>query len=358
MKGISPKEFREKLLAWDALHNYREMPWKGEHDPYLVWLSEVILQQTRVAQGLPYYLKFKKLYPTVHHLAASPEDEVLRHWQGLGYYTRARNLHHTARRVAWEMGGQFPTCFSELKKLKGVGDYTAAAIASFVYNEPVAVVDGNVVRVLARVFGVDSPMDTPAGMRVFKALATKLVCPREPGRYNQAIMDFGSNVCKPSSPACDGCVFQRHCVAYRSKSISELPHRANKIKIRDRFFYYLLVHNRTHLLLRKRTGNDIWRHLYELPLVETGKPISHLQITGHIREIGFRPENTYYISDEIRQMLSHQKIHFRFIHLMMPVKILRPVRGTVAVTFDDINRYGFPKTIAAYLHEFGAMMTA
>lgn len=345
----SPHVFTKNLLKWNELENVRTMPWKGEKDPYLVWLSEVMLQQTRVEQGLPYYLKFKKHYPTVKHLADAPEDEVMQMWQGLGYYSRARNLHHTAKHIAYGLKGKFPTTFLEIKKLKGVGDYTAAAIASFVYAEPVAVVDGNVIRVLSRIFGIETPFDTTAGKKEFSALAQQLIDTGQPGVYNQAIMDFGSKVCTPKKPTCEACVFSKKCFAYQKNLVGALPYRAKRITIKSRYFYYLFIHNATQLLIQKRIKKDIWQNLYELPLIETEKKLSSKQLAVAVSSKLGEDFKKHEMSDDIVQLLSHRKIHFRFIHLPQSGKQLKPMPGTVVISKKDISTFGFPKTVAEYL---------
>ena len=265
--------FAKALLAWNSASNKRDMPWKGEKNPYYIWLSEIILQQTRVEQGLPYFVNFKKKYPTVGHLAEAPDDEVMRMWQGLGYYSRARNLHETAKNVHRNHGGRFPGTFDELKKLKGVGEYTAAAIASFAFNEKKAVVDGNVIRVLARVFDISTPFDTTEGKKEFGQLAQKLIDAQHPGPYNQAIMDFGATVCTPQNPDCPNCPLKKWCAAFKLGKVDELPVRKNKVAVRQRFFNYLFISNGGEIFIQKRTGKDIWANLYQLPLLETPETI-------------------------------------------------------------------------------------
>ena len=224
--------FSKRLKQW-YLQNKRELPWRSTQDPYKIWLSEIIMQQTRVEQGLPYYLRFTEAYPNVHSLANAPEQEVLKLWQGLGYYSRARNLHTTAIRVSKELDGNFPDHYKELKTLKGVGDYTASAIASFCFNEPVAVVDGNVYRVLSRVFGVETPINSTQGIKEFKALAQELIDHKDPATFNQAIMEFGAIQCKPQNPLCETCPFNDVCLALKNDQIKELPVKIKKTKIRQ-----------------------------------------------------------------------------------------------------------------------------
>jgi A/G-specific adenine glycosylase len=259
--------FRERLFAWFA-QNSRPLPWKGERDPYKIWLSEIILQQTRVEQGLPYYQKFVERYPTVRHLADAPEDEVMKLWEGLGYYSRARNLHHTAKLIAAEPGGNFPATYAGIRALKGVGDYTAAAIASFAFNLPHAVLDGNVFRVLARYFGVETPTDTTLAKKEFAALAQELLDPARPGDYNQALMDFGATHCTPQQPKCPACLLRPHCVAFQQNKVAELPLKSKRLVKKDRFFVYLVVRHKGDTFVRKRSRKDIWQNLWEFPLLE------------------------------------------------------------------------------------------
>ncbi|MEO1264044.1 MAG: A/G-specific adenine glycosylase, partial [Bacteroidota bacterium] len=233
--------------------NHRPLPWKGEKNPYLIWLSEIILQQTRVEQGLPYFEKFKKKYPTVKDLANAPEDEVMKMWEGLGYYSRARNLHAAAKFIADELNGTFPDTFHEILGLKGVGPYTAAAIASFAYGLPHAVVDGNVYRVLSRFFGIEEPIDTTAGKKLFAALAQELLDEKQAGNYNQAIMDFGATHCTPALPACTSCLMKSKCTAFQKNTVNKLPVKIKKTKRRQRFFNYLILNEKGNVFIKKRT---------------------------------------------------------------------------------------------------------
>ncbi len=244
------------------------MPWKGIRDPYRIWLSEIILQQTRVEQGLPYYEKLIRAYPSVQRLADAPVDELLKAWEGLGYYSRARNLHAAAKRVAYELGGTFPDTYDGIRALPGVGDYTAAAIASFAFDLPYAVLDGNVYRVLARYRGLDTPTDTPAGKKTFSALAAALLDPQQPGRYNQAIMDFGAGCCTPRQPGCAQCPLRDRCRAYQHGRVDELPVKQKSQSKKDRFFAYAVFYEGDQVWVRRREAKDIWQHLYEFPLLE------------------------------------------------------------------------------------------
>lgn len=256
--------FSSVLLAWYD-QNKRDLPWRRTKDPYLIWLSEIILQQTRVVQGLAYYNRFSERFPTPRALAEAPEDEVLKYWQGLGYYSRARNLHAAAK----SMQGEFPRTYEGVRALKGVGDYTAAAVCSIAYDMPYAVVDGNVYRVLARVFGIDTPIDSPAGKKQFTELAQKLLDKKRPGDYNQAIMDFGATVCTPAAPQCLVCPLAAVCRALADGRVEQLPVKAQKTKISNRYFHYIYVKQGENTWLHKRGAGDVWQNLYEPPLVET-----------------------------------------------------------------------------------------
>ncbi len=261
--------FAFDLITWYQ-ENKRDLPWRNIEDPYLIWLSEVILQQTRVTQGMPYYLRFSAAYPTVEQMAAATEKDILRLWQGLGYYSRARNMHHTAQVLVNEHNNNFPTNYKALKKLKGIGDYTACAIASFAFNEKVAVVDGNVFRVLSRIFGVEEDISSTKGKKVFAELAKTLLPDTETATYNQAIMEFGALFCKPSSPDCPNCVFRDSCVAFAEKKQDSLPFKAKKAQVKKRYLHYLVIEHDNKLLMKERFEGDVWQGLYDFVLVEKG----------------------------------------------------------------------------------------
>ncbi len=315
--------FRKNLLAWHRDHR-RPMPWKGERDPYKIWLSEIILQQTRVEQGLPYYEKFVAAYPTVRLLADAPLDAVLKNWEGLGYYSRARNLHAAAQYIAKALGGAFPDTYAGIRALKGVGDYTAAAIASFAYALPHAVLDGNVYRVLARFFGIDTPIDSTPAKKEFAALAQSLLDTRAPGAYNQAIMDFGAGHCIPRQPACADCPLGRRCAAFQSGRVAQLPVKKKGLAKRTRFFAYAVFEHRDTVWLRRRDGKDIWQHLYEFPLLELPEIPADTTTLPSLLMQHFFPEGVpeglelQAISKAYRQTLSHQIIQAVFIEFKMP----------------------------------------
>lgn len=307
------KEFARLLIEWYHEHK-RDLPWRNTNDPYLIWISEIILQQTRVAQGYAYYQRFIERFPNLESLAASEENEVLKYWQGLGYYSRARNLHQAAISV----NGVFPVKYEDILKLKGVGTYTAAAICSFAYNQPHAVVDGNVYRVLSRFFGINEPIDSGKGKKIFASLAHDLLDKIQPALYNQAIMDFGALQCTPLSPDCTVCPFKNRCFAFNHNMVSSLPIKQNKTKTSERFFYYLLIRDNGNIYLNKRTENDIWKNLYELPLIESN---TALVIDDFIRKQEFASifkENSVVnvrLLNKTKHVLSHRIIYADFYEL-------------------------------------------
>ncbi|MFD0977485.1 A/G-specific adenine glycosylase [Salinimicrobium gaetbulicola] len=308
--------FAKKLRTW-YLENKRDLPWRTTSNPYYIWLSEIILQQTRVAQGMPYYFKFINTFPEVQDLANASEEEVLKLWQGLGYYSRARNLQAAAKHIVNELDGNFPESYNGLLKLKGVGDYTASAVASFCYAEAVAVVDGNVYRVLSRIFGIDTPINSTEGKRQFKELAQELLDKKDPATFNQGLMEFGAIQCTPQKPLCDTCPFSAECVAYNQDRISGLPVKLKKQKVRKRHFNYIVfLSEEGETVLRQRKGRGIWEGLYEFPLVET---LSEVSVENLVKEDGFEeysmsPEADVRLFNEepIVHKLSHQHIYTKF----------------------------------------------
>lgn len=306
--------FSPELIKWYRRHR-RDLPWRSHKDAYRIWLSEIILQQTQVAQGLSYYLRFTETYPNVSALARASEDEVLKLWQGLGYYSRARNLHASARHIHSSLKGVFPASYADIRALKGVGDYTAAAIASFAYDLPHAVVDGNVYRVLSRIFGINTPIDSPAGKKEFQQLASALLDPKKAAEHNQAIMEFGSQYCRPVNPDCASCIFSHKCAAFRSGKVDQLPVKAKKTKVRNRYFNYVLLADRdSRILLHRRGPNDIWQGLYEFSLLETEKEISPdaLLQTKAFNELCGKNYELLHVSGSYKHILSHQHLFARF----------------------------------------------
>ena len=266
-------DFTQKIINW-YLVNKRDLPWRNTKDPYHIWISEIILQQTRVEQGRPYYEKYVTQYPNIVDLANAPEDAVMKLWQGLGYYSRARNMHATAKMVKELHKGIFPDTYQEILQLKGIGEYTAAAISSFSYNLPHAVVDGNVYRVLSRFFGIDTPIDSTIGKKKFQETATAILDTNNPGLHNQAMMEFGAMLCKPQNPLCAECPVNTACYALQHKCVDALPVKSKRVKPRDRHFNYLYITYQDGFFIRKRTGKDIWTDLYDFPLIESEQGIN------------------------------------------------------------------------------------
>ncbi|MEO6539705.1 MAG: A/G-specific adenine glycosylase [Ferruginibacter sp.] len=349
---LNKKFFTKKLILWNKNDNNRLMPWKGEKDPYKIWLSEIILQQTRVEQGWNYYNRFIATFPTVEKLARAPEQKIFKLWEGLGYYTRCKNLIATAKFIAKEKQGKFPGTYNEILALKGIGPYTAAAIASFAFNLPYAVVDGNVFRVLARFYGIDTAIDSTAGKKIFTTLAEELVEKKEPGIYNQAIMDFGAVICKPKNPLCEQCPLQARCIAFLQNRINLLPVKLGKLIKKNRWFYYFIVEHSGNIYVRKRGAKDIWENLYEFILWEAQKllTVENIKATDLFKEISRKNKmEITAVSAVYRQQLTHQTIHGRFICMKaknsLTLKLYKPV------TYKELTKLPFPKFITAYLAE-------
>lgn len=345
--------FTDEIINWYSRHQ-RDLPWRHTKDPYVIWLSEVILQQTRVEQGLPYFNRFLLHYPNVDSFATADEGEILRHWQGLGYYSRARNMHKAAKAVVAEHGGIFPTAYSELIRLTGVGEYTAAAIASFSADEARAVVDGNVFRVLARYFGIDEPINSSTGKRLFLDLANELLDKAHPGLYNQAIMEFGALQCKPKHPDCARCVVRLGCRALQEGRVDQLPVKIKGKPSRNRYFNYFVVDNGDCLLINKRGKGDIWENLYELPLIETPRPMElrELAALNEVIECFGTGADLQWIAGPVKHVLSHQNLFARFIL----VGDCRPVDNKKVkwnyVFKKDIATLAKPKLIYSFLKDY------
>lgn len=341
--------FAKSLLKWYKTHQ-RDLPWRHTSDPYKIWLSEIIMQQTQVAQGLAYYLKFTETYPEVKMLAEAPVDEVMKLWQGLGYYSRARNLHETAKIIATTHKGNFPDTYEAIRGLKGVGDYTAAAIGSIAFGLPHAVVDGNVYRVLSRVFGIETPIDTGAGKKEFQALADELLPPKHAGEYNQAVMEFGAMQCRPVNPDCPGCVLREICVAFAEKKVSQLPVKSKKTKVTNRYFNYIVYTFKDNIYLLKREKKDIWQGLYEFCLVETEEHQApqRFMASSDFRELVPSKKNVK-VSDEYKHILSHQNLFVRFYKTELSGKPKE--KQLIKVKMKDLEKYAFPRLIEKYLKE-------
>lgn len=340
-----------RLFAWYDVHK-RDLPWRSTRNPYYIWISEVILQQTRVAQGYDYFVRFIELFPTVEALADAPEDAVMRAWQGLGYYSRARNLHAAAKQIV-ELGS-FPNTYEAIRQLKGVGDYTAAAIASFAFDEPKAAVDGNVCRVWSRVFGVDLPIDSLKGKRVITEIAQELLPSSQAAKYNQAVMEFGALQCTPHSPSCTDCPLADKCVALAEGRVDMLPLKSYKTKVTPRYLTYLYIHDTDSLLLHKRTGNDIWQNLYELPLIETEMAIDANGLFLHPDFLAWKKTIPYYTykgaTGGIKHVLSHRVLHATFHELEVLGELSCP-DGYVVVPFSELGHYALPRLLERYMQE-------
>lgn len=342
--------FQNELYRWYAA-NQRDLPWRNTGDPYKIWISEVILQQTRVVQATNYYLRFVENFPTVADLASANEQEVLKLWQGLGYYSRARNLHFAAKQIVREHGGNFPAHYSSILALKGVGTYTAAAVSSIAFGLPRPTVDGNVFRVLSRYFGIETPIDSSAGKKRFEKIANDLLPEGNPGFHNQALMEFGALQCVPKSPQCDRCPLQTTCFAAQNQKVGILPVKSKKTKQKLRFFYFFLIDGGDSIFLQKRTGNDIWRNLFQLPLAEMKSELTDTEI------IGLRPSfingidyNLKMVSTAKKHILTHQIIFARLVHIETGARDLNEL-GFIRVNKKDIYRFAVPKLVEHFLHE-------
>jgi A/G-specific adenine glycosylase len=345
-------KFPALLMQWNKHENTRKMPWKGERDPYKIWLSEIILQQTRVEQGLKYYERFVLNFPDVYKLAAAKDEGVYKLWEGLGYYSRCKNLIETARFITKDLKGKFPDTFENILALKGIGQYTASAIASFAYNLPHAVVDGNVFRVLSRFFGIKKPIDNTEGKKFFTQLADKLLDKKQPGIYNQALMDFGAVICKPQNPLCQKCVLQKHCLAFKNKLVNKLPIKEKKLKIKTRWFNYLIVEHNKKIYIHQRTDSDIWKNLFEFFLIEMHTEMSATKVLSKAEKSGVIKKGSYKvmsISPVYTQQLSHQKIIGRFIKISLQKEFT--IQGFRSVSAKQLSRYAFPRFITTYFEK-------
>lgn len=346
-------KFTQLLMKWHQAFNNRTMPWKGEKDPYKIWLSEVILQQTRVEQGWSYYEKFITNYPTIQSLANAKDEAIFKLWEGLGYYNRCRNLLFTARKIVAENNGVFPEKYDEILLLKGVGPYTAAAIASFAYNLPYAVVDGNVFRVLARVFGIDTPIDSTKGKQQFSILAEEVLDKKNAALYNQAIMDFGATICKPALPLCNSCMLKKICVAYKEAKVNQLPKKEKVLHKKSRWLYYFILEFNGKILVNKRTGNDIWQSLYEFYLFEADEQIiwnnEVIQEWLH-QQFDISTGKINYISSVQKQQLTHQLIKGQFIKVSLN-SVPTSLSNYQWQQASNLQKLAFPKFITQFLEQ-------
>ena len=340
-------EFSNSLVKWYLL-NKRDLPWRNTVNPYPIWLSEIMLQQTRVAQGLPYYMAFMEAFPTVFDLANAEEEQVLKLWQGLGYYSRARNLHATAKHIANNLNGNFPSNYKELLELKGVGEYTAAAIASFAYNEPVAVVDGNVFRVLSRYFNMDNDISDGKTKKEFQILAQELLPKNNAALFNQAIMEFGALQCVPKNPDCANCIFSNSCAALQHKKVNILPVKSKKTKVTNKFFNYLILKDiQGNFVVQKREGKGIWENLYEFTLIETPEMSNEINFMNQLKATKFYnqlPADISLLNTEVIQhKLSHQNLYIQFYILNFNEKIKE------AKSLSEIQKLPFPIVIHNFM---------
>lgn len=340
------------LLRWYE-KNKRELPWRETSDPYIIWISEVILQQTRVDQGWDYFLRFIQRFPDAETLAEAQEDEVLKLWQGLGYYSRARNLHAAAKQVVTDFNGKFPATYSDVLSLKGVGGYTAAAIMSIAYNQPYAVVDGNVFRVISRLFAVETPVNTSEGKRIITDIAQSVLHPELPGTHNQAMMDFGATICTPARPQCDECPLKPACLAYIQNKVSAYPVKNRKKSVRNRYFHYFHIEHNGNTYIRRRGESDIWKNLYEFPLIETGEPADFVQLErSEAFKHLFTSETSMSVNSPVRfkHVLSHQVIYADFYHIILTGKeIFYPPENTIKIPDNQLSEYPVSRLIHKYL---------
>ena len=342
-------EFSNSLLHW-YLQNKRDLPWRNTSHPYPIWLSEIMLQQTRVAQGLPYFLSFMDAFPTVFDLAKADEEQVLKLWQGLGYYSRARNMHKTAQIIAFDLNGNFPKNYNDLLKLKGIGEYTAAAIASFAFNEVVPVVDGNVYRVLSRYFDVETDIASSSARKEFTSLAKELIPNDNPALFNQAIMEFGALQCVPKNPNCEICIFNSSCAALQKKKVAELPVKLKKTKVTNKFFNYLIfLDDSETTLINKRSEKGIWHNLYEFPIIETENEIDFHDLSKLVHENYSDMEIesiSIYNENQIIHKLSHQKLHINFYKVEVSKKLMN------GIDLKSLRNYPFPIVIYNFIEKY------
>lgn len=342
----------QKLISWYR-KNKRDLPWRDTKDPYKIWLSEIILQQTRVEQGKPYYYKFTEQYPTVSHLAQAPLDEVLKTWQGLGYYSRARNMHVAAQEIMTKYNGKFPMNYADIRNLKGVGDYTAAAIASFSYGLSYAVVDGNVYRVLSRLYHINTPIDSHIGKKQFAELAQNILSAKDPANHNQAIMELGATVCKPQNPDCQNCPLVDHCVAFQKGDIASYPVKGKSKAVQNRYFNYIYLTDGENLCLQQRGTEDIWKGLYDLPMVESTQLFSmeELMEDAYYIDLQGRQKLIYQGHKDYLHKLTHRNIFARY-HIFFYKKLARLNKlGIFETTFENLKSYAIPRLLDRFLEE-------
>jgi A/G-specific adenine glycosylase len=345
--------FSQEIISWYH-YNKRDLPWRNTTDPYTIWLSEIILQQTKVEQGLPYFYRFSEKYPTVSDFAKASEEEILKLWQGLGYYSRGRNMHHTANLVMEEHAGYFPTSYNKLIRLKGIGDYTAAAISSFAGNESKAVIDGNVFRLLSRYYGIDEAINSTKGKKIFTDIANKLMDHSQPGLYNQAVMEFGALQCRYKNPDCGNCPLHINCRAFQQKRVNELPVKLRQQNIRNRYFNYVVAIKEDKILLNKRGRGDIWENLYEFPLFETVEQATPEQVitSSEFQNAFGKDVIIHAVHGPVKHVLSHQKLYARFIVIENFQDYSDPKGNWFYADIEELEVLPQPKLIFGFLKNF------
>ncbi len=349
LKSVNSEKKVKELIQWYQ-ENKRILPWRDQKNPYFIWLSEIILQQTRVAQGLPYFEKFIREFPKVQELAAASEQDVLKMWQGLGYYSRARNLHKAAQQVVNNFSGVFPKTSKELEDIIGIGPYTAAAIASIAFDEPVAVVDGNVYRVFARYFGIKEPIDQPASRKIFQTIANDQLiksAKNNPGDFNQAVMELGALICTPKNTLCKACVLNKNCYAFNYNEVSVLPIKAGKIKKRNRYINYLLVEQNNEILLTMRGPKDVWENLFDLPSYETLQEVNELELETYLKSNYQIKEVEVKLVETTKHILTHQNIFAKFFQITFEDAVKAGISGTF---YKKLEATGLP--VSTLLHKF------
>ena len=344
--------FSKKLINWYSV-NKRSLPWRNTKDPYKIWLSEIILQQTQVKQGMPYYNKFIKLYPNVKTLSKSSEQDVLKNWEGLGYYSRARNLHKASKIVVEKYKSQFPKTYNELIKLPGIGDYSASAISSFSNDELHPVVDGNVYRFISRLFGIDTIINTASSLKEFKSLLNKLICVNNPSDFNQAIMEFGALICKPKAPDCKNCVYNKVCYSLKNDSIFNFPVKKKNSKPKARFLnYFLIIDKNKKIMVEKRVEKDIWQNLYQFPLIETDKNLNKSLMQDYLKlnKLPFLETTGLKLVDSVNHKLSHQNLKINFwINYVEKL-------NDYSIYLGELSNFPFPKPLSSFIETFNKFL--
>lgn len=352
-------KFSTKIIRWYK-KNKRDLPWRKTNDPYKIWLSEIILQQTRVDQGLNYYLKFCDKYPDIKSLASADEEQIIKLWQGLGYYSRARNMHKTARIIMDKFHGQFPDNYSDIINLKGIGEYTAAAIISFAFNKVYPVVDGNVMRLISRIYGIRTAINSTEGKKEIYTIVEILIDKNQPGEFNQAIMEFGALHCKPQNPDCISCIFKSDCIAFKQDLVSQIPTKISNLKIRKRYFHYFLLTYNGHIYLNKRTAKDIWQNLYDFPHIESDQFLTKKSIVREFSSQFAISEDQFQIikaSDEYKHILTHQRLFACFYTIniadensFQKIKLLNS-NQFISIKHENIHQYPLPRLVDKFLTE-------